>query len=110
MEDMKNLQNMAAATALNKMMRDSHFSICTIDNVAKMMGVKPTGESYRILSSIHCVDFCDMPRELRQAIPQLVADVLGDPTFQFQVQPKPEPVVEPATESRGILQRLGIKL
>lgn len=105
---MEDLKKLAAMTALNKLMRDGHFSICTLDSVAKMMNVVTGGESYAILRSIHCVDYADMPQELREAIPQLISDVLGDPAFQFGVQPGGKPVQDPAPR-KGFLNIIGIE-
>ena len=82
---MHELKELAAITALNQMMKGGHFSICTIDNVANMLGVNCRGmEAYTILSTLHCVDFGKMPPELREAIPQLIRQCLNrGPEFQF---------------------------
>lgn len=82
--NLERLQIDAAVTAMNKMLKGSHFSICTVDNVAKMLGIHCRKDSYDILRNLHCVDFTDMTREMRQAVPALIADTLGEPpAFQF---------------------------
>lgn len=42
-----------AITALNKMFEQGHFSICTIDSVAQMLGVTPDVEAYTLLRPLH---------------------------------------------------------
>lgn len=75
----------AAITALNKMLKDGHFSICTIDAVAEMLRVNSRNtEEYRILRTLHCVSYNDMPQILRQELPLLIKKCLGrGPEFQF---------------------------
>lgn len=77
---------MIAVTALNKMMTGRHFSICVITDVAAMLGVDPKGESYRMLRPLHCVNWADMPSELRAMVPGLIKDCLGvEPAYRFRV-------------------------
>ena len=71
------LKQMAAMAALNKMMKQGHFSICAIDSVGKVLGVSVQCESYSILNALHCVDFSDMQPELRNAIPELINKCIG---------------------------------
>lgn len=79
-----------AITALNKMFEGSSFSICTIDKVAKVLGVIPPKGVYDQLSALHCVDWSAMPRELRQQVPRLVQEALsGDKVFRFQLVTEP---------------------
>lgn len=115
---MTDLKHQAALAALNKMMRDGHFSICTIDNIAKMLDVIPDPAAYATLRPLHCVDYSDMPRELYASLPTLIQQALsGAPVFQFQLsQPEPlnltlgagqrgEPAtIESATPRRGLLR------
>lgn len=61
---MTDLKMLAAQAALQKMFDQDYFSICTIDNIAKMMGVKPNREAYQILHTLHCVDYNQMPPAL----------------------------------------------
>lgn len=78
------LRDIAAVTALNKMMDQGWFSICTIDNVAKLLGRNPKGQAYDILNALHCVHFDKMPKELRDAIPALIEQCLDcAPTHRF---------------------------
>jgi len=75
-----------AATALNKMFRSSHFSICTLREVAEMLGIHPEREAYKMLHPLHCVNWADMPRELRDQVPRLVEQALAGGFQAFEVK------------------------
>jgi hypothetical protein len=80
------LKQLSAVTALNSMFKKGHFDICCIRNVGELLGVDPkfAGEAYKILQPLHCINFSDMPSELRDAIPSLIRECLQqEPTFQF---------------------------
>lgn len=84
MLDLEETRIQAAVVAMNKMLRSSYFDICTVDAVAKMLQVQPRKMSHDILRTLHCVHYNEMTRELRDKIPVLIADALGDPpAFQF---------------------------
>lgn len=113
---MDDLKRLAAVTALNDMFKKGYLSICTIDTIGKMMNVDPKGEPYRLLSTLHCVHFAEMPQELKEAIPGLIEKCLMvAPTFQFP-QPKrvavdvvydvPKPGEEVEPRKRGFLRML----
>lgn len=82
---MDRLQELAAMAALNKMFKDGHFSICTIRNIAEMTKVSLGGRAYEILCTLHCVDYANMGRELREALPGLVRECLSlSPIYEFE--------------------------
>lgn len=84
MEEEK-LKQLSAITALNDMMQRGHMNICTIESVAKMLGIDPKGRAHDILRPLHCVDFAKMPVELRGEIPGLIKECLGvEPIYQFE--------------------------
>jgi hypothetical protein len=105
----EDLKQLSALTALNNMMAGSHFSICTVDRVAEMMGKPLRGsEAYSILQPLHCIDWAKMPPQLREAVPGLIAECLGiEPSFQFKTLEQPVIEVTPTPERRGFLQLLG---
>ncbi|MFI8479683.1 hypothetical protein ACIGCM_03840 [Pseudomonas sp. NPDC078700] len=76
-----NLQMMAAEAALRKMIDQSYFDICTLDKIISMLSIKPNADAYSILHTLHCVHYNQMPRELFEALPQLIAKVLQSPSF-----------------------------
>jgi hypothetical protein len=104
---------MVAMTSLNDMMGKGYMSICTIDTIAKMIGVTPEGlPAYKMLRPLHCVNFSNMPPELVKKIPELIMECLGvEPIYQFSL-PRREPVTvvvdpEPVkAERRGIVRLL----
>lgn len=80
---------LVAITALNKMFESGSFSICTIDNVAKMLGVIPDAEAYETLRPLHCVDWQKMPKALRDRVPGLIQQALmGGERFRFELAPR----------------------
>jgi len=79
------LTHLSVLTALNRMMRGSHFSICTVDDAAKALGATPDGRAYAMLRTLHCVNWIDMPEELREAVPRLIERCISVPAYQFQI-------------------------
>uniref|UniRef100_UPI003F7D8DC1 hypothetical protein n=1 Tax=Xanthomonas sp. 0924 TaxID=2835534 RepID=UPI003F7D8DC1 len=71
-------QALVAQTALNRMFRSPFFSICEIDHVARMLEIHPERHAYNQLRALHCVHWNEMPEALRQQIPALVQQALGD--------------------------------
>lgn len=63
-----NPQLIALKLALKKMFTQSHFSICTIDSCLKLTGVIPNKDIYKIMHTVHCVDFKEMDEDFRQWI------------------------------------------
>jgi hypothetical protein len=74
---------MVANTALKKMLKSGHFSICTIDDILKLTGSVPRGQDYNLLHALHCVDYKDMPPELLRGLPLLLQRVLGSERLDF---------------------------
>ena len=103
---------LAALTALNAMFAGSHFSICTLDKAAELLGVRPEPEARTILSALHCIDWVKMPRELRDQVPGLIQQALGNGTeaFQFELRPAGNNALQILDQSkhtrRPFLQRL----
>lgn len=80
------LKQEIAITVLNNMMRESYFSICAVRDAANLLGIPVNGEAYDALKALHCVDYSRMSPVVRQAIPQLIAEVFNRPDiFQFQL-------------------------
>lgn len=82
MTDATALKLLATQAAIEKMFSGSYFDICTIDNVVKMMGLKPDREAYQILRTLHCVHYNQMPRELIEELPMLIHRVLTSPALE----------------------------
>ena len=69
---------LVVGTALRKMFKQGHFSICTVDSCLEVLGIARGGETYRQLHALHCVDYADMPRELADRIPGMLQRVFGN--------------------------------
>lgn len=79
---MSELKLMATQAALVKMLSGSYFDICTIDNITKMMGIKPNRDAYDVLRTLHCVHYNQMPEKLLEQLPDLIHAVLVSPAFE----------------------------
>lgn len=94
------LAHLSVLTSLNKMMRSGHFSICTVDAAIKVLGTVPDRRAYDILRPLHCIDWSDMPAEVREAVPKLIERCISVPAYQFQltaVRPEELPRVQAGT-------------
>lgn len=76
---MSDIKVMAATAALQKMLTQKYFDICTIDNIIKMLGIVPDREAYSILHTLHCVDYDQMQPELLEQLSVLIMRVLDSP-------------------------------
>lgn len=105
---MSDLKQLAAMTALNDMLAGAHFSICAIDNVAKLLDVNPKGEAYDTLHALHCINYDRMPPQLREAIPELIRACLGVETiYRFQTLHQQIVDVTPPPKRGGFLRLIG---
>lgn len=49
-------------TGIKKLLKANSFSICTLDSIAKAIGVNPEQHpNYKFLRTLHCVDYASMP-------------------------------------------------
>ena len=73
--------------SLKNLSNKKHFSICDIDKILEITRTIPDGESYRLLSAIHCVNYRDMSQEVLKALPELIAKVLSGPSVCLKIVP-----------------------
>lgn len=103
------LKHQIAVTALNDMMRRGHLNICLIDTIATSLGISAKGEAYDTLRPLHCVDFARMPKEVADAIPGLIQQILDvAPTYQFDMPPA-APVLEVPKVQQRTTNMLGFR-
>ena len=62
--------------AVKKLFSSNHFSICDLRNVMEITGSRKNGDAYKLLQSLHCVDYAEMEPALRARIPELVNECL----------------------------------
>jgi hypothetical protein len=76
------LQVTIASVALKKMLTGASFSICTITDIGEMLHINPRGtQAFKMLKPLHCMDYSDMPAEVREAIPGLIRDAFAGEQF-----------------------------
>ena len=57
-----------------------HFSICDVDDLAKLLGLSINGKVYRQMKAYHCVDFADMSDREKELLQDKVVEALrGEP-------------------------------
>lgn len=68
---------MVAQVALNSLFEKRHFSICDLDKVMDLLGKgRRNSKVYKQLHALHCVNYEDMPDELKSQIPFMVNELL----------------------------------
>ncbi len=105
---MTDIRQITALAALNTMLKQKHFSICTIRELVTMFDVVPDAEAMKVLTPLHCVNYADMPPELYAALPSIIERALsGSPLFQFELKreaERPTLVIE-GQKKPGLIQR-----
>ena len=62
------------------------FSICKINKLLEAVGVTRDTEAYRLLATLHCVDYNKMLPELRERLPYLINECLMPPDIVDEVE------------------------
>lgn len=107
------IERLTIEAALRKMFSQGWFSISTVDQCAKVLDVPTGGKTYELLHALHCVHFADMDRELAEAVPGMIAEVLRGASFDIgAAMPRHARTTEATTEEapkqrRGFLRILG---
>lgn len=73
------IELLAVQTSLKTLLEAKHFSICTVDSILAVTRTVPNGRAYKALRLLHCIDYADMPRELLEELPDLLAEVFRGP-------------------------------
>lgn len=69
------IKRLTIQAALDKLLSQSHFSICDLDRIMELIGSRKN-EAYAVLHTLHCVHYDKMDARLRQQIPSLINEVL----------------------------------
>lgn len=75
--ELPELKKMVVQTAMKKLFDEKYFSICTVRKIAELIGAPKRGAAWSMLETLHCIDYADMPDELRESIPYLINECLA---------------------------------
>lgn len=79
---MPETQQLVLRTATRKLFDQRYFDICAVDSLMKLVGTQARPQAYTQLRALHCVDYADMPPDLRERIPHLVRECLAGQTAE----------------------------
>ena len=80
MNEESEFQQLSAQRLVGKMFGGKHFSICDVDDLAKLLGLSINGKVYRQIKAYHCVDFADMSDREKVLLQEKVVEALrGEP-------------------------------
>lgn len=95
MSDLSLLTKQAAVVAINKVLTAKRFDICTVREVAELLGGDTNCQEFSILRTIHCVEYKEMPPNMRESIPELIAICMKRPdVFQFAIPEAEETIID----------------
>jgi len=80
---MTEIEKMVITTALRKMFTGNHFSICTVDHCLKIAGAIAPKADYNALSALHCIEWSEMPPELRDYVFATTLNLFTHTGFQL---------------------------
>lgn len=110
---MSELKLKIAALALNEMMRSSFFSICAVNDAADVLGCNAKlSAHYDSLRALHCINWRNMPKEVREAVPMMIAECLALPPQFVLADEKPLPAALPLLQALDVtaIQRDEVEL
>lgn len=79
-KEISEFQKQAAITGLKKMFQGRYFDICIVNEVLTISGGVLSRKDEAALRALHCVNFGDMTKELRQMLFLKVMEVISDGT------------------------------
>ncbi len=62
--------------SLNCLLNERHFSICRLNDIADVLGANRNTDAFRLLRTLHCMDYTAMTPQMREALPQLINEAL----------------------------------
>jgi hypothetical protein len=68
---------------LNKMFNSSFFSICEVRECIELLRLSMTNTDHTVnrLRALHCISWGDMPKELRECLPEMLSDVFTEGAY-----------------------------
>lgn len=82
---MNDFHKKATTTALKSMFDGNHYNICAVDKCLKLTGCIPNKKDYLALSALHCVDFSDMDKDLRNMVLMKTMQLFEEPGFDTEL-------------------------
>ena len=70
---------------MKKMFKGSYFSICDVDKCLKITGSIPDQRDYDTLSALHCVNWSEMSRDLREIVLEKTIAMISNDGFDLSV-------------------------
>ena len=77
MQSIESLRGMAVAEGLRHLFEKDYFSICQLQDCVRAARLIPDGETMRILAPLHCRNWANMPRDLRDEVFTRVMQMFG---------------------------------
>jgi hypothetical protein len=75
----------AATVAIKKLFEGTYFSICELDSIIKLLGCLPDKKDYEALKCLHCVNWSDMPPDLRDEVLKRVLKIVKAVGFNTEI-------------------------
>jgi hypothetical protein len=77
----------AVEQALRELFEGCHFSICSLDNIGKILGVNPSQHpDYNAVRAFHCVDYADMKPGVKHELQQrVIAMLMPDQVINYEL-------------------------
>ena len=72
MMDLAVVQVQAAQVLSKQIVENRYFDICSLDKLSKLTKIYPPSEVRSVLDAVHCVDYADMPPDLREFVKTVV--------------------------------------
>lgn len=80
LSELPETRRMVVTAALDKVLTQKYFDVCTIDTILKIMGTRKNCAAYDLLHALHCMHYDQMQPALRDSIPQLINECLRGPS------------------------------
>ncbi len=63
--------------AVNKLFNTRYFDICTVRDILDALGRSQNTTAFKLLKTLHCMNYEDMSEELRERLPKLLSEALA---------------------------------
>ena len=106
---MEDIQKQVVKIALRKLFTAKHFSICDIDKCLKLSQIIPNKKDYDTMSALHCIDYSDMNKDVREWLLNTVESMFMGSGFDLSFLEKEIKVIEieEPKQRKGFLRLLG---